>query len=413
MFGASQPAATGGLFGAAPAAGGRLFGASAAPSTGGLFGAAPAAGAGLFGASAAPATGGLFGASQPSASGGLFGASQPASTGGLFGASQPAASTSLFGAPAAAPSLFGQPPPQQLQQSAFGQPAVTAAPLFGQSQSAASASLFGSKPAFGASVAQPTPVALPKLGDPYPAPNPNEASIESRLQGVKDAWDTTNPKCRFQTFFYNVPPPPSTVAQYSTPPPGADQKAWLKALRENPDPEQFVPSSLPPLRTDVDPRSLVPAIAVGFPAVQKRIEHQTRQSAAHQARLTEIHTHLSDLSTTHALTTSLRTLRATQTAAALSSRLLALVAKVSALSPNRNLSVRKEEEELRVGLESMTGEVEGSKGRANELWAGVGALKARKVEGGGVEWAVADEEGLRKILEVRFSLVVSFGRGGC
>lgn len=152
-----------------------------------------------------------------------------------------------------------------------------------------------------------------------------------------------------------------------------------------------------------DPRfhSLVPALAVGFPAVQNRIEHQTRQSAAHQARLSEIHTHLSDLSTTHSLTTSLRTLRATQTATALSSRLLALVAKVSALSPNRNMSVRKEEEELRVGLEAMTGEVEGSKGRANELWAGVGALKARKAESGGVEWAVADEEGLRKILEVR------------
>jgi len=54
LFGASAPAAGGGLFGASQPAGGGLFG-SAAPSTGG----------GLFGASSAPSTGGGLFAGQP------------------------------------------------------------------------------------------------------------------------------------------------------------------------------------------------------------------------------------------------------------------------------------------------------------------------------------------------------------
>ena len=99
MFGASQPAAGGGLFGASqPAAGGGLFGASQPAAGGGLFGASqPAAGGGLFGASQPAAGGGLFGASAPAAGGGLFGASQPAG-GGLFGASSaPSTGGGLFG----------------------------------------------------------------------------------------------------------------------------------------------------------------------------------------------------------------------------------------------------------------------------------------------------------------------------
>ena len=81
----AAPAATGGLFGNTPAAGG-LFGTNAPA----VAAAVPAAGGGLFGATAAPAAtagGGLFGNAAPAAAGGLFGnTAQPATTaGGLFG----------------------------------------------------------------------------------------------------------------------------------------------------------------------------------------------------------------------------------------------------------------------------------------------------------------------------------------
>ena len=105
MFGASQPAAGGGLFGAsAPAAGGGLFGASQ-PAGGGLFGAssAPSTGGGLFGASSAPSTGG-----------GLFGG-QP---GNALALAQPQASflSTTNGQPVRHYTQWGELTPQSQQQ---------------------------------------------------------------------------------------------------------------------------------------------------------------------------------------------------------------------------------------------------------------------------------------------------------
>ena len=116
MFGASQPAAGGGLFGASqPAAGGGLFGASQPAAGGGLFGAsAPAAGGGLFGASQ-PAGGGLFGASSaPSTGGGLFGG-QP---GNALALAQPQASflSTTNGQPVRHYTQWGELTPQSQQQ---------------------------------------------------------------------------------------------------------------------------------------------------------------------------------------------------------------------------------------------------------------------------------------------------------
>jgi len=71
--------------------------------------------------------------------------------------------------------------------------------------------------------------------------------------------------------------------------------------------------------------------------------------------------------------------------------------------------LKREEEELRVLLEGLGGEVERVRNRSNELWNGVGGLKLRKQEL--VEWSVADENGFNQILEVRqfySSLIESF-----
>jgi nuclear pore complex protein Nup54 len=163
----------------------------------------------------------------------LFGSTAPA-TGGLFGSTT-------------------QPQQQQQQQQ---QQQSQAPSLFGQSQSAASASLFGPKPAtsslFGSpnpllgssATAQPPAPAAPisKLGDPLPS-NPNEPSIESRLSALKDAWDPSSPKCRFQTYLYNEVPAGQSAAMYSRPVEGARRDEWERARRENPEPEKCVPRS--------------------------------------------------------------------------------------------------------------------------------------------------------------------------
>ncbi|KAK4047920.1 hypothetical protein OIV83_005104 [Microbotryomycetes sp. JL201] len=436
---ASSAAGTTGLFGTTPAAqtstpGTSLFGTpgqtSTAPTTS-LFGqpatsAAPASGSSLFGGAQAPqqSTTSLFGQKpQPNTSTSLFGGA--GTTSGAGGG--------LFGSTSAAPSLFGQQQPAS--QATASQPAVTSAPLFGQSQSAATSSLFGSKPAsstslfgsrpastglFGQSTtlssSTPLPPAahppVPKLGDPYPPANSgNQQSIESRIQDIKSSWDSSDPKCRFQTYFYNEVLPPNTTNMYGRPPQGTDERAWQKAVRENPDPEKYVP-----------------AIAIGFPAVKQRIEHQQRLSDTHQQLLDDIHEHLAKLGRTHSLETSLRVLRAQQASVALGARLMKLVAKASPLvnaaggsgsgglsdsslgGSSAGSSLSRKEEELRIELDRLSGLAERIKTRTNEMWSGVGSLKAAKAGSmskssthagtDGVEWAVVDEQGLKQVLDI-------------
>ena len=81
----------------------------------------------------------------------------------------------------------------------------------------------------------------------------------------------------------------------------------------------------------------------------------------------------------------------------------------------RSSSIRPEEEALRAALEEIDEEIRRPggmgrmRGKLNELWALVGAVKAARerdakgVSDGNVEWAVVDEEGLAQIAQVHFS----------
>jgi nuclear pore complex protein Nup54 len=81
----------------------------------------------------------------------------------------------------------------------------------------------------------------------------------------------------------------------------------------------------------------------------------------------------------------------------------------------RSSSIRPEEEALRAALEEIDDEIRRPggmgrmRGKLNELWALIGAVKAvrerdaKGVSDGNVEWAVVDEEGLAQIAQVRFS----------
>ena len=78
----------------------------------------------------------------------------------------------------------------------------------------------------------------------------------------------------------------------------------------------------------------------------------------------------------------------------------------------RSAAISPEEEALRAKLERLKDEVQrglgggGGRGRINELWALLGAVKAAKEReaGGrrdGVEWKVIDQEGLERLVTVR------------
>ena len=98
--------------------------------------------------------------------------------------------------------------------------------------------------------------------------------------------------------------------------------------------------------------------------------------------------------------------------------MLKLVQHLHLLIPAlRSSALRPEEEALRTALEEIDEEVRRPggtgriRGKLNELWALVGAVSAARERGragGGVEWAVVDEEGLAQIAQVRSCSSVHF-----
>lgn len=96
-------------------------------------------------------------------------------------------------------------------------------------------------------------------------------------------------------------------------------------------------------------------------------------------------------------------------------RLLRLIEHLHLLIPSlRSTAIRPGEEELRAKLERLKDEVQrglgsgGGRGRVNELWALLGAVKAAKereasVGRDGLEWKVVDQEGLERLAMVRYS----------
>ncbi|KAA1474539.1 hypothetical protein DENSPDRAFT_781955 [Dentipellis sp. KUC8613] len=207
----------------------------------------------------------------------------------------------------------------------------------------------------------------------------------------------TNRECRrlvWQHYFYNLVDP-SQVQLYGRPAKATNEAAWQKALRENPD-----------------PTCLVPVLATSFDDLQKRVEAQAQQAAAHQEKLKEIKSRIEKLSERHELSNASRLHKASSVQTQLTHRLLKLVQHLHLLIPTlRSSAIRPEEEALRAALEEIDGEIRrpGGMGRIvgklNELWALVGALNAMrgnnaKGTGEGLEWAVVDEDGLNQIVQI-------------
>ncbi|GFZ47778.1 hypothetical protein JCM24511_05525 [Saitozyma sp. JCM 24511] len=484
-FGATPAASTstgggGGLFGSfstpnpqqqQPAAGGGLFGAQPnqpAPTTStGLFGSstaqpAPQAGGGLFGG-ASTGGGGLFGqqpqqqqqqqqGQTPGAGAGssLFGGTAGATGGGLFGQAQTQqkpVGTGLFGSTAMTPSsggLFGsttQPGPPQAGTGLFGSTAQSQQPAqssifggFGQSQQqqqqqqpSTSTSIFGASTQPLLQQQQPQAALFGSVNAPLAAisnlgasavglPQRQEPSIEERMMAVQRAWDPNSPDCRFKYFFYNVVEP-GTTYRYGRPAAANDDVKWAKAVRENPD-----------------PNSMVPALAVGWGDVKKRVQLQEQIASVHQEKIKEISLALSQLTRQTSLSSSIR-LAALQTSL---THLLHRLIHLASLTPQfipilQSTSFRPEEAETRERLESIKSELDGRApsragapgarlgessvgmgngtprkgqgrmlGQVNELWGAVEEIRRRRRGGSAVgrEAWLADEKVLAEVAEV-------------
>ncbi|KAG0337610.1 hypothetical protein BG004_007570 [Podila humilis] len=376
LFGA-KPATTGSLFGAsaapaAPAGGGGFFGAaSAAPSAGGLFGAtasaAPAAGGFGAASSVAPAAGSLFGAAPAAApSTGLFGAA-PASTGGFgstFGA-KPASTGFSFGGASAAPAtggLFGSTAPKPFGTSTlsgFGASAAPTAPTFGSSLSTNSRQQY-------------------VTGNIKP-----EISPWQKFQYIKNAWDPTHPNCQFKFYFYNFVHP-DDVSKYG-PPPNTDPYEWMQAMQESPDRE-----------------CMVPALAVGFEDLKKRMESQNDMTEMQRIKLNEIENKMNDIMQFHLLQTASKVREFKRRHIQLAQRVLTLMKRVQILR-NRGVPISQEEENLRGRLEELLEQLKNPahfRGKITELWAQIQILKDSKRLHPSGTYDVSDEAQLEVIGKV-------------
>ena len=104
---------------------------------------------------------------------------------------------------------------------------------------------------------------------------------------LKSWWDPKSPNCRFQHYFYNVVSPQE--AHLYQKPADHDQAAWDAAQAANPD------------RT-----TRVPALAIGFDDVQKRMDEQHKLSEAHSAKLAEIETMIKEIQKKSQLETAVK-----------------------------------------------------------------------------------------------------------
>ncbi|KAF9261748.1 hypothetical protein L218DRAFT_1078534 [Marasmius fiardii PR-910] len=440
---ASTPATGGSLFGNATqqqqpagATGGGLFGNTTAAPTGGnsLFGNAaqqPAAPTGTSSFFSTPPAGqqqqnvnqpkpGLFGSTTSTNP--LFGGSTNTNppntgtgTGPLFGGgSSTAAGTtgSLFGNTGS--TLFGNTNTSTAGNSLFGNNNNAGATGGSFGSSTLGNSTFGVS-ALGKPITQglgSSTLGISTLGtSALGAQNQGQdaqvqfARLQEKVEAIAGAWNASNPAlCRFQHYFYNLVDP-QQVNLFTRPPTAVKEDLWQKAVRENPDPS-----------------CLVPVLAIGYDDLRNRVEAQTQQSTAHREQLTELQSRLRTLTTRHTTTTIPRLQRYSALQTQLLHRLLKLVTHLHLLIPSvRSSAIGEAEEELKSQLEEVASEVgicrssstgdnsvrKGGrlKSKLGELWAVIGALKAREeglnaMTGGGGEWKVVDEEGLARIAQV-------------
>ena len=356
-FSAPQPSTStfgqGGLFGSTPSS-------SSTSGFGGggfSFGSTTSFGSGSVGSlgSWAPGTGGGF----------SFGA---------FGSSQPSQSTFSFGS-----SAFPSTSTTTQQPGAFGTGGLSA---FNPQGSSGSFGLFGSQPL------QPQQQTAQASAPPQ-ADQSASSPLVKQLMDLKAAYDPTSPLCRFQSIFYNRVADPSKLRSF-IPPPHANPALYQRAVRSNPD-----------------PTSLTPSLAVGFEDLKRRLEAQREARAVHEAAVKGIRESVEEMRSVHWAYTVpvLKGLR--ETAEEQGLRVLRIVNRLVEVEA-RGVALTEEERDYRAKMERVAVEVqrEGWMEKAREMqrrvrMGGLGTAGDGAVDGGEVQLSAEDREKLRAVIDTQ------------
>jgi len=286
-----------------------LFGSNNTTNTGtGLFGANNNNNNSLFKTNTTST--GLFGSNNNNTGGGIFGDTNNTNT-GLFGSNN-TNTGGLFGNNNAKPSLFGT----TTTTTGFGG--------IGQQQQF-----------MGIQQTQQ-----------------HTSTVADELRKIQEYWNPQSPNCQFKHYFYNMVHP-SEVSRYVKPP-NDDEGLWRQAQKNNPD-----------------STCMVPALAIGFDGIKKRMAEQSKQTNAHEAKLKELADKVEKLRQKHLLETTGKLEEYRRRHLSLAHRTLKIMKQVYILR-NRGYSIRPEEETLKVRLENLaTSLIKSSqfRGRVEELWA--------------------------------------------
>ncbi|RKP36716.1 nucleoporin complex subunit 54-domain-containing protein [Dimargaris cristalligena] len=179
----------------------------------------------------------------------------------------------------------------------------------------------------------------------------NQNHAWDQIQLVIESWNPHSPLCQFRHYFYNLVDP-AQVGLYTCPP-DHDPALWEQAQLENPD-----------------PTCLVPALAVGFEDLRKRMDQQETEATAHITKLDEISEKLTQLRHLHQVETLARLAEFRRRNQEHAYRIQRLVKMVQVLR-FRGQTLRPEEEVVRVRLEAMLNELTRPgqlQRRSQDLW---------------------------------------------
>ncbi|KAG1456628.1 hypothetical protein G6F56_006787 [Rhizopus delemar] len=147
---------------------------------------------------------------------------------------------------------------------------------------------------------------------------------------------------------------------------------------------------------------MVPALAIGYEDVQKRIDQQNKLSDAHNGKLKELETVMNKIKDIHLSKTNMRINESKQRFMDIAQRLLWFM-KYGQVIRRKGLSITAEEEAMLARLENVEDQLQRSEishGKLNRLWAQLQLVKESRRKYGTidhVEWNNVSDEQMREM----------------
>ncbi|KAG2235825.1 hypothetical protein INT48_003937 [Thamnidium elegans] len=207
------------------------------------------------------------------------------------------------------------------------------------------------------------------------------------LAVLKSWWDPKSPNCRFKHYFYNVVA--ANEVQLYQKPADQDQAQWDEAQKVNPD-----------------KTTMVPALAVGFEDVEKRMEQQRLLCEAHNAKLVLMQDILKKVQLKDMLETATKLAEYKRRHMEAAQRVIKFL-KYTQVLRNKGLSITPEEEEMRTRFENIQDQLQRSEqfhGKLSQLWAQLQLIKESGRKYGKIdgvdEWDAVSENDMRCITKI-------------